>query len=108
MRDGLKVALGEMTARAIVRRPLLKTLPLRKSTALRSMAAQAFTPIVGRCFLDARFCVRAMAGDAAQSALTSLIAAAQHHRRIVLQEVLIRGRLAPIRCPENSYGIVQR
>src|SRR6186997_3174344 len=99
MRDGLKVPLGEMTDRAIIRRPLLKTLPLRKRTALRSMAAQTFTPVVGWCFLDARFCVRAMASDAAQSSLTSLIAAAQHHRRMMFQQVLIRGRLAPIRCP---------
>ena len=107
MRNGLEVSLREMTPSAIVSRLLLKSFCPWKRTALPGMARQALAAIVGRCFLNAGFRMRAMAADAAQSSLTSLIAATQHHRRIMLQQVLIRGRLSPIRDPENPYRMVQ-
>jgi hypothetical protein len=107
MRNGSQVSLRKMTARAVVCGLLLKAFPLRKRAAILLVASQAFAAIVGWCFLRTGLCMRAVAGDAAELSLTSLIAAAQHHRGVVFEEVVVGGRLTPIRDPENPNRIVQ-
>ena len=69
------------------------------------IAAHAFFAIVGGSLNGQRFAVRTMATNTAQLPVTFLIATAQHHRGIMLQQV---GADFFALGTKNTHGIVER
>ena len=102
------VALRHMAAGAVVGRIFVLTNGKRHSATFLRVAGQAFLAEVTREPRSRGLDVRVMAGDAAQPAAAASIALAQNHRKIMLQKIGLRRRIAFRRHDENGECVIER